>query len=246
MIKIAVCDDQKENLDELCEYMEEYFSTIPETECKVYRFTSGSELKNEIKKKQFDVFFLDVLMPDANGMEIGQRIREIDQQAIIVYVTVSREYAFEAFGVRAFQYLQKPVNREKLFELLRIIVDLMNKRQCSKVCIRTKKGLVKASVSQIMYVENINRCAVYMMEDGTQIVGLCNRSSFEKSISQLHVCDYFVQPHKSYVVNMYFIRAFCQKSLELEDGTEIAISRNRFPSTKKSYLNFLAAKGELL
>lgn len=246
MIEIAVCDDQREYLEELCEYLEEYFRTTPETKNRIHRFTSGRELKNEIKKKRFDVFFLDVLMPDANGMEIGQRIRELDQQAVIVYVTVSREYAFEAFGVRAFQYLQKPVDREKLFELLDMIVAMMKKRQCSQICIRTRNGLVKAAVSQIMYVENINRCAVYMMEDGTQIAGLCNRSSFEKSVSQLHAYDCFVQPHKSYVVNMYFIRAFRQKSLELEDGTEIAISRNRFPGTKKSYLNFLAAKGELL
>lgn len=246
MIRIAVCDDKKENLDELCGYMKEYFSQMPDMENKIYRFLSGEKLLKEMKNKRFDLYFLDVLMPDANGMEIGRTIRRTDQDAIIVYVTVSREYAFEAFGVRALQYLQKPVNKAALFELLDTIVHILERQQSCRICIRTKEGLLNVNVSDIMYVENIDRCAVYMLKDGTQVTGLCNRSSFEKSVRPLNEFAEFMQPHKSYFVNMHFIRNFFQKSLELDDGTVIAVSRKRFVNAKKAYLDFLVDKGELI
>lgn len=246
MIKIAVCDDKKENLDELCGYMEAYFSRMPDKENKICGFLSGEELLKEIRNKRFDLYFLDVLMPDANGMEIGRKIRMKDQEAVIVYVTVSREYAFEAFGVQAFQYLQKPVDQEALFGLLDTIVRMVEKKHDNRICIRTKEGLLNVNISDIMYVENIDRCAVYMMRDGMQVTGLCNRSSFEKSVSPLNEHAAFVQPHKSYFVNMNFIHSFGPKSLQLDDGTQIAVSRKRFVNTKNAYLNFLVNKGELL
>lgn len=245
MIKIAVCDDKKENLDELCGYMEEYFRSMPEREYHICSFSSGEELLKEIQYKWFDLYFLDVLMPDANGMEIGRTIRMKDQEAVIVYVTVSREYAFEAFGVQAFQYLQKPVDKKALFGLLDTIVRMVEQKHDSRICIRTKEGLVNVDVSDIMYVENIDRCAVYMLKDGTQVTGLCNRSSFEKSVSPLNEYAAFVQPHKSYFVNMNFIHSFGQRSLEMDDGTQIAVSRKRFVDTKKEYLEFLVDKGRL-
>lgn len=246
MVKIAVCDDKKEYLEELCGYLEAYFARMPDKKYKIYSFSSGRELLEAFENQWFDLYFLDVCLPDIDGMEIGRRIRRKDQEAVLVYVTVSRDYAFEAFGVQAFQYLQKPVDSRALFRILDTVVDMVEQKHTSRICIRTKEGLVNVNISDIMYVENIARCAVYVLKNGVQVTGLCNRSSFEKSVNLLKEHAAFVQPHKSYFVNMNFIRSFCQRSLELDDGTQIAVSRKRFVDTKKEYLNFMVNKGELL
>lgn len=179
-------------------------------------------------------------------MEIGKLIRKVDEDAVIVYVTVSREYAFEAFGVRAFSYLQKPVNKEELKETLDRILLMLEKQGGSKLCVHTKDGLANIHTGDIMYVENISRCTVYILKDGRRVTSVCNRGSFEKSVGVLNERPEFVQPHKSYFVNMYCIHAFGAKSILLDDGTQIAISRKRFAETKKTYLSFLADGGENL
>lgn len=245
MLRIAVCDDNKENLDELCRYITEYFHEKSDTESRISPFCSGKAILEKIEDRQFDVYFLDILMPGLNGMDIGRRIREADQRAVIVYITVSREFAFEAFGVRAFQYLQKPVEKEALYDILDMIVRGLKRRQNHKICIRTRTGLVNVNAADIIYVENISRCAVYMLKTGEQVVSICNRGSFEKSVGLLNGHSAFVQPHKSYFVNMDFIRNLGPKSLILDDGTQIAVSRNRFADTKKAYLKFLSDEGVL-
>lgn len=238
-MKIAVCDDRKENLEELCSYIAEYFTEREDNEYQLYSCLSGKELLNVIEKKQFDIYFLDVLMPEIGGMEIGRMIREKNQEAIIVYISVSKEFAFEAFGVRAFQYLQKPVKKEELYDVFDQIMCFVKRKQDRRVGIRTREGLVNVKIDEIMYVENMSRCAVYMIKDKEPVVSVCNRGSFEKSVSFLNSHFDFVQPHKSYFVNMHYIHTFSSKSLIMEDGTQIAISRKRYEHTKKRYLEFL-------
>lgn len=245
MLRIAVCDDRKESADELCCYVKEYFQAAC-IESEIVDFFSGRELLKELENEHFDVYFLDIFMPELNGMEIGQMIRKTDQKAVIVYITVSREYAFEAFGVRAFQYLQKPVMKKELFDVLDGIVNFLGKKSDRKICVRTRDGLVNVNMADILYVENVSRCPVYMLKDGEQVVSVCNRGSFEKSVSFLNRHSGFVQPHKSYFVNMHFIHTLGPKSLTLDDGTQIAVSRKRFVETKRVYLEFLADEGEII
>lgn len=246
MIKIAICDDSKENLSELGGYISRYFEKKEDYVCGICSFNSARELVKAMEDERFDIYFLDVLIPEINGMEIGRLIRKMDQKAVIVYITVSREFAFEAFGVRAFQYLEKPVDKAELSDTLDRILCLIEKKCSSKICIRTKEGLVNINLADVMYVENISRCAVYMLKNGESVTSVCNRGSFEKSVGFLGGQSAFVQPHKSYFVNMNYIRTFGQKSLSLENGTQIAISRKRFAETKKKYLDFLADGGMIL
>lgn len=245
-MRIAICDDNRENLDELSGYIAEYFMKMADKTYEICSFSSAKELVNAMGAEKFDIYFLDVFIPELNGMEIGRIIRTEDREAVIVYITVSREFAFEAFGVRAFQYLQKPVDRAVLSDTLDQILSLLEKRRDSRICVRTKDGLVNINMADIMYVENISRCTVYMLKNGEQVAGVCNRGSFEESVSFLNKESGFVQPHKSYFVNMHFIRTFGPKSLSLDDGTQIAVSRKRFTDTKKAYLEFLADEGKLL
>ncbi len=246
MIKIALCDDNREQLETLGGEIAGYFRRNGAPAAKIYSFDSSKELVGEMEKERFDVYFLDVLIPEQNGMEVGKLIRKKDEDAMIVYVTVSREYAFEAFGVHAFSYLQKPVKKAELINTLDRILRTMEKRDGSKLCVRTKEGLVNINTGDIMYVENISRCTVYILKNGVRVTSVCNRGSFEKSVGFLNEQPEFVQPHKSYFVNMHCIRTFSAKYILLDDGTQIAISRKRFAETKKTYLAFLTDGGKNL
>lgn len=245
-MRIAICDDNRETLSRLSGSVAEYFAERTDQAGEISSFGAARELLEAIEKKKFDVYFLDVVIPEINGMELGRIIRSSDERAVIVYITVSREYAFEAFGIHAFQYLQKPVGREELWETLDRILFWIDKMGNSRICVRTREGLVNINLEDIVYVENVSRCAVYVMKSGEQVTSVCNRGSFEESVSFLNRENGFVQPHKSYFVNMQFIRTFGPKSISLDNGVQIAVSRKRFSDTKRTYLEFLANRRELL
>ncbi len=243
MIKIAICDDEMKDRDALGKYVTDYFEQKEET-CELQNFSSGADLLEATAGGLFDIYFLDILMPGMNGMELGRVIRDKNIWSFIVFTTVSREFAFDAFSVQAFHYLEKPVRGEEISELLDKVRDIRRKRGDRKVGIHTKKGTASVNVNEIMFVENINRSSVYRLSDGSNIAGVCNRSTFEESVETLGEQADFIQPHKSYFVNMRHIRTLTLSSLIMDDGTQIPISRKRMAETKHAFLKFLANERE--
>ena len=111
MYRIAVCDDEKNVRDEIRNLILEWNS---EVELKV--FSSGEDLLENYLP--YDAVFLDIDMQGMNGIETGKALRIIDREVKIVYVTAYRDYVTGAFGVHAFQYLLKPVNRREIINIL--------------------------------------------------------------------------------------------------------------------------------
>lgn len=111
MLKIAICDDEPAFAIQLGDKIRE---AIPD--CEIQTFFSGGEL---LRGGRFDICFLDIQMEGINGIETARKLREKDEESIIVFITGAREYVFEAFDVAAFHYLVKPLEDGKLQEVLR-------------------------------------------------------------------------------------------------------------------------------
>lgn len=240
MIRIAICDNEAKDLEKCYNCVSNYFSNREKKDAEILCFSSGTELLESIKDKRFDLYFLDILMPGNTGLDVGRAIREFDSTAYIIYVTVSREFSFEAYEIRAFHYLEKPVKQEAVFEILNVILPRIEKNPDKKICINTKAGLTSVRLHDIMYVENISRVAVYMLNDGRNIMGICNRGSFEESVRPISKSPVFIQPHKSYFVNMDYIQNFGTKGITLDNGMEISVSKKRFSTAKSEYMRFLS------
>lgn len=244
MFRIAVCDNDTEDLNRLCEWLREYFESCDETEGGFWALTSPDELLSMTKNQIFDVYLLDIIMPGINGIELARKIRSLDNGGQIIFITSSREYAFEAFGIRAQQYLEKPIDKQSLFSELDIARQtLILKKEHSQVNVVTREGVTVLYIDEIMYIENVDRSSVYVLTGGARIEGVSNRVPFENSVSGLEKHFDFIQPHKSYFVNMCHVRMLRPDDFVLDNGKEIPISRKRFSNTKKAYLKFLAQRG---
>ena len=112
MIKIAVCDDEPFFAEQMNDRIKKYMP-----DCIIQRFLSGEDLL--LQRELFDIYFLDIQMEKINGIETARKLRELDEESIIVFITGAKEYVFEAFDVAALHYLVKPVDNEKLQEVLR-------------------------------------------------------------------------------------------------------------------------------
>lgn len=243
MLEIAICDNEEADLKLLGQYVTGFLKNNQDTEGNIELFLSSEKLKSRLEEKSFDIFVLDILMPKINGIELGRVIRKSDEEAEIIYTTSSKEFAFDAYGIHALRYLEKPIGPEALEEAMAVAKQAVERNTIQKVNVNAKKGLITVKVNDIIYIENVSRCAVYVLKDGTQIVGTYNRKTFEDSIHPLNEHPDFLQPHKSFFVNMKYIQAIQGGILLLDNGRQIFISRNRAAATKKRYLKYLSQKG---
>ncbi|MBU3876140.1 LytTR family DNA-binding domain-containing protein [Faecalicatena sp. AGMB00832] len=243
MLEIAICDNDEADLELLDQYVTGYFKKNRDRNGNIETFLSSEKLKSRLEEKRFDIFVLDIMMPQINGIELGRLIRESDDQAEIIYTTFSKEFAFDAYGIHALRYLEKPIVPEKLEEAMNVGILSVERNKIQKVSVNAKNGLIAVKVSDIIYIENISRCAVYVLKDGTEIVGTYNRKTFEDSIYPLNEHPDFLQPHKSFFVNMKYIQAIQGGTLSLDNGRQVFISRNRSAETKKRYLKYLSQRG---
>ena len=114
-MRIAACDDDVSFLQELSVLLNQYGEeNCCNMEYKIY--TNPLELVNQIEKGvHYDVILLDVFMPGINGIQCAKDIRTFDSLVKIIFLTSSAEFAVESYSVKAYQYLLKPIQKEKLF-----------------------------------------------------------------------------------------------------------------------------------
>ena len=113
-MKIAVCDDNQEELHRVASLLEDY-QEEKTVSISLRLFGSSVELASIAQQENFDLYLLDVLMPALNGMELAREIRTFNTAVPILFLTSSPEFAVESYTVHAANYLLKPVSRESLF-----------------------------------------------------------------------------------------------------------------------------------
>lgn len=256
MFQIAICDNEKESLQQALDATRVFFEKNPEIHGDIKTYESSQELlaareaykENKKGSNPFDVYLLDIMMPQIDGIELGKRIRKSGENTPIVYLTAFKEYGYQAFGVQATDYLLKPIDSLKLMEVLEKIYSSSKREKADFFSVKLKEGIRNISLWELVYAERIDRSIVYHMKDGSILKSVGIRGKFEEEISFIMENPRFIQPHKSYLVNMQYIQDFMVSELIMEEGTLIPVSRNRRAEIKKSYLKYLAhaTMGEML
>jgi DNA-binding LytR/AlgR family response regulator len=167
-LNICLCDDNKEDLLHLTQIIEEFKNFhLPEYDLKYTIFTNGIDLLTEIGKgKYFDIFLLDVIMSGMDDVELAKEIRNKNAISKIILLTTSREYAVESYGVNAFYYTLKPIEKVKLISLLeRACVDIFDKRE-KYIIVKYQTSLRKIYLHLIQFVEVIGRNIFFKLNSG--------------------------------------------------------------------------------
>lgn len=235
-MKIAVCDDDVMFLQELSallnQYGEEYKSDI---EYKIY--TSPLELVVQIEKGlRYDVILLDVFMPGINGIQCAKDIRAFDSFVNIIFLTSTTEFAVESYEVKAYQYLLKPVQKEKLYSALRLLEKEAETKEKNIVLLKSKTGITKIPLSKLEYCEVVNRKVILYLKNGEECE--CNLRMNELE-EKLEKCGMFLKPHRSFLVNMDYIQSLTTHGIILECGVKIPVPREKYAQIKKTYMEYI-------
>lgn len=232
MIKVAICDDDNEDRKKVRTIIEKYFS-------KIGRSVLPIEFKNGIRllesHMRFDIIFLDIEMPGLNGIETAVKLRKWDVNSKIVYVTNYETYKTSAYKVHAFDYIDKPININKVVSVLDdVIYYLDNKTEKQKYAFKTEKGIITLELDEIFYFEYLTRKVVIHGAEGNYTATYKLKELLEK-LEKYN----FGSPHKSFIVNMLHIKSIKGFDIYMENGDIIPLAQKRAVEFKSIFNDFL-------
>ena len=226
MVKIAVCDDSKE-FGEIAKELIITTMAKNNIECNINTFISGLSLVQAFQKNKFDIIFLDMEMPETDGIKTGLLIREISNKPIIIYLTSHKEYAYESYQVKAKNYLLKPVNGDVLEkELLECIEEL--KESIKFLDVKDTYGIIHRiplrDITHILKKKEDRNLHIYTLDKKDTIV-VQTLENIENSLSHSRC---FRRSGKSCLVNLDNIRAINKGIIHfINDETEEVSRRCR-------------------
>lgn len=243
-MKIAICDDTNLDLKLLEQIILEY-SKANSFDIIIDTYDDPRILINRITyfdPKEYDIYFLDICMQE-NGIEVAEKIRKLDNDCYIIFATSSKDYAIDAFKVRALDYVLKPINKPEVFECLNRIFEATNSNVRNVCSIKTNDhNLVTVDIKNITFIESNNRRMVVHLFDKTQLVSTSLRSKFLESIPFDYQKHNFIYCHSSYIVNMNYIKAISDYAFILKNNEIVPISKRAFAEVKDKYIKYLVGE----
>ena len=233
-MKIAVCDDEKQFIDEVCSLLNAW-AKQHDIQLSIFKFTNGDDLIDAHKSSCMDLIFLDVIMPLLNGIETAKELRRSDTSVPIVFLTSAKEFAVESYEVKAFQYLLKPLDETKL---RRVLDDFLKTSLLPEHCFtaQTAEGFCKIPITDICYLEAQNKHVLVYLTDGRTIE---IRELFSKCQEAFSEENGFCRCHRSYIVNLNHVEQFSKTTLVTCGRVTIPISRNRYAAFKEAYFRHM-------
>ena len=219
MYHIAIVEDEISFVQQLQTYLCR-FSEENQMEFKVSVFQDGADILKDYKR-EYDAIFLDIEMPQVNGMEAAEQIRDMDDDGIIMFITNMAQYAIQGYSVGALDFVMKPINYYTFaLKLKRVLqrVDKKDKEQ-EHIILHLPDGVKKLDIRHIYYVEVQNRTLYYYTSKGTfSVKGTLQ--SVEKQLEKYS----FAKCNHWYLVNLKHVKEV-RKNIAYVGCFEVEISR---------------------
>ena len=199
MIKCLVIDDEPLALQQLAAYVEKvpYFELVAQCHGAI-------EARKIIDKERVDAIFVDINMPDINGMDF---VRQLSAPPIVVFTTAYSEYAVDGYKVDAVDYLLKPFGLDdfkraaakvkKRYDLENNATAVQPANDDDGIFLKTDHRVIRANISDIRYVEGMSEYLKIYIEGQRPVMMLLSMKKLEERLPA-----YFMRIHRSYIVNM--------------------------------------------
>ena len=226
--KIAICDDDQDQI--------EYISSVVSAwgrqnscACDIKIFNSAEAFLFEYEdNKAYDILLLDVEMKSITGIELAKRIRKDNNRSEIIFITSHFEFVGEGYEVDALHYLIKPIDEDKLMQVLNKAADKLS-AEPAFVVISCEDGTIRLYESDILYVEAFLHYIVIHTKDKEYRIKE-SISAFEEKLS-----GDFYRIHRSYVVSLKHITRISRTSVNI-GKTELPLSRGKYDDINRAFI----------
>ena len=241
MIRVLAIDDEPLALRQLSSYIKK----IPYLEL-VGECQSALDAMAVMEKQTIDAIFIDINMPDLNGLDFVHSLRETEgvegPLPLIVFTTAYSDYAIEGYKVNAVDYLLKPFTLEDMqgaAEKVRTQYELLHQGDVSVVdeddaiFFKTEHKVVRVQVSDIRYVEGMSEyLKIHLEGDRKPLIVLLSMKKLEERLPR-HV---FMRIHRSYIINLRKIQEVNKNRVILDADTYLPIG-DLYRDTFNSYID---------
>ena len=236
MIKFAICDDEPLMAQELADHLADYMKENLITAYSLSSFSDGRALLDAIDR--FDVIFLDIQMEQPDGMETAKLLRRRGDHSLLVFVTVLKELVFDAFQVEAYDYLLKPLDRARFKQTMERVLRSLDRKTAEDIVIQRGTGCEVVLLSDIVYCEVLGRKIYLHKHDGTV-------SDYYDKLEDLErrVDGRFFKCHRSFLVNLDYVRGCQDGQVLLAQGERIPASRLRERELTQALLRYMKERG---
>jgi two-component system, LytTR family, response regulator len=237
-LKTIIIDDEKNAVDFIFSIIEEYCHGL-EVIGKAFNMSEGVEKIKELKP---DLIFLDVEMPNGTGFDLLEHFPEKDFD--VVFITAFNHYAIKAIKFSAVDYILKPINIGELIEAVnkviqkrsestsgknesfKMLIENLKSSYPSRLAIPTADGMEYLNPKDILRIEADRSYSWFFLAGNRKILVSKHLKEFQDLLSD----RYFFRPHNSHLINLKYVKKYVRKDggyIEMQDGTDIPVSRNR-------------------
>lgn len=235
LYRIAICDDIKEFALVLEEKIKFFFDRkgIP---VLIDYYESGFTMLRALENHRYEIVFLDMEMPDLNGIETGEAIRKFNKEVKIIYVTAHPGYALDSYKVHAFDYLLKPVEQNKMNQSLEELLHNLekDKEEVKTVSFLEHRIMKTIGMKQILFLEKEKSHVRIHCENESYLT----TENLSEVLAKLDN-ELFIQTHQGYAVSLDRIHSIQRDQAILQDGRAIPIGRKYREQVKNRFFENL-------
>ena len=228
-VRIAICDDEEIYRIELKTLLDKL---LINDDYDIDTFADGRILIESFSSSPYDLVFLDIEMPSIDGITLAKKIRTASENVFIVFLTGHIEYALEGYEVNALRYLTKPVDINKLREVLKYVQE---KRGNSRQLIIKEDGAeILIDTDDVVYMESMDQNVKIVTSKGEHVIRH-NIGDFEEKLKN----DGFFRIHRGYLISLSKVKKLVKNDVIMEGDISLPVSRSNQKALKEALYTFV-------
>lgn len=235
MIRVAIVEDEAEIREQLVGYVQRYTRQYG-TAFEVKTFADGLEILEDYRPA-YDLILLDIEMKHLDGMETARRIRELDPEVMLVFITNMAQYAIKGYAVGALDYVLKPVPYFAFSQQLQKVEEQLRRRTRHYLAVPVEGGLRRLDTSRIYYIESEGHRVHFYTEEGDFAAPGALKTLEEKLADRP-----FARCNSGYLVNLAQVQAVQQNTVEV-GPYELQVSRPKRKSFLAALTDYIGGDG---
>lgn len=219
-LEIGICDDQAGDLERVHDTLLRCMEILGEKDAEVHLFQEAGELSGEIRRRSFDLIFLDVMMPGRSGFDLASQLGAKETQ--VVFVSNHESMVFESYDYMPLWFVRKSMLEK---DMLRALLKYERVTARKKISYRIKNGFQSRDVllEDLAYIECEKHTLRIRTSDGNMYQAYGSLRPVEEELEKYG----FVRIHKNYLVNLHYVKDVGRKSVLMRDGSELDLGRAR-------------------
>ncbi len=241
-MNIALLDDNQSVINVMKGAIEKEFESC-RTIAEIHLFSKPSQLKNHLL--EFDLFFLDINLPEVDGIQLAMEIRETNKNADIIFISSREERVFDTFKVQPYAFVRKSNFLQDIAEVIqRYCKEKKDNPVKRKILLPSQGSKINVDISDILYIEG-NGVYQNVFLNKKEEEKILISSKMEELEAELYD-EGFIRIHKGYPVNFQYIKSInTDMTLTLKNNKDLMISRRKLQMVKKRFLE-LCEKNSIL